>query len=242
MTPRRQALLAEDHPIQQALAVELLHAAGWQVTLAGDGRQAVKLAQPGRFDLVLMDLCMPVLDGLAAARDIRARLGPGLPIVLLSADAPGPVAGAAFDDWLLKPLDLSALHRVLVRWGPSGAVAAPLVAVDGLDLPMALRNLGGQPDSVERLLRRFVQHYRDGLPALREPLAPAGCRPLADACHALRGACVTLGLLPLGRRLAALERRLTAEAVDVPAAGRAARRVNGLLQRTVARLDAALTS
>lgn len=122
---------------------------------------------------------------------------------------------------------------------------APLAAVNGLDLPLALRNLGGQQESVERLLRRFAQQYRDGLPALRAPLTAAGRLPLADSVHGLRGACATLGLLRLARRLAVLERRLRAEvagADDAAVVGRVARRLQGELQRTAARLDAALTS
>lgn len=122
---------------------------------------------------------------------------------------------------------------------------ALLAAVNGLDLPLALRNLGGQQEAVERLLGRFAQQYRDGLPALRAPLTAAGRLPLADSVHGLRGACATLGLLALERRLAVLERRLRAEvarADDLAAVARAARRVQGLLRRTVARLDAALTS
>lgn len=242
MNPPRRALLAEDHAIQQVVALELLHAAGWETTLAGDGREAVDLAQPGRFDLVLMDLRMPVLDGAAAAGRIRDRLGPALPIVALSADAPGAVVGSVFDDWLAKPLEWAALCRVLRRWGPAREAAAPLAVVGGLDLPLALRNLGGQSASVERLLRRFVQQYRDGLPALRGPLTPAERLPRADSVHALRGACATLGLLPLARRLAVLEGRLRDDADDLAAVARAAQRVNGLLRRTVARLAAALTS
>lgn len=109
-------LLAEDNEINQAVAIEILTRAGYGCTVVGDGQQALDAVQSRRFDLVLMDCQMPVLDGLAATRAIRDREESGtapyrgrIPIIALTANAMGgereKCLAHGMTDYLTKPLD-----------------------------------------------------------------------------------------------------------------------------------------
>ena len=122
-------LLAEDNPVNQMLVAEVLRRAGHAVEVVEDGAAAVALAAEGRFDIVLMDVQMPGMDGLAAARRIRALPGAAgaLPIVALTAhvqqqDAERCLA-AGMNDHLTKPLDLPTLLACVDRWTGRAAVA-----------------------------------------------------------------------------------------------------------------------
>ena len=113
-------LVAEDNPISREVATALLEAAGLVVTVADDGARAVELALPGAFDLILMDMQMPVLDGLSATRAIRLQLGEGVPIVAMTANAFGDDVAACLasgmNDFLTKPVDVPKLHACLLKW------------------------------------------------------------------------------------------------------------------------------
>jgi signal transduction histidine kinase/CheY-like chemotaxis protein len=116
--PPLRVLLAEDNAVNQALGLRLLAKLGLQVTLAVDGAEAVKKASEAEFDVVLMDLQMPQLDGLAATRAIRQLALPSQPlIVALTANAFSSDREACFaagmDDFLTKPLRLDALRSLL---------------------------------------------------------------------------------------------------------------------------------
>ena len=129
-------LVAEDDEDNRDILRTLLALRGFDVVEAADGQQAVELARTARPDLILMDLKMPVMNGLAAARAIRQRPEPHLravPIVALSAYHPsqhGAVASAAgCDDYVLKPIDYGRLEAVidgLLKRADAGNVAEPL--------------------------------------------------------------------------------------------------------------------
>ncbi len=108
-------LLAEDNPINQKLAVTLLSRAGHRVEVVADGLAAVRAAQAGSYDVVLMDMQMPELDGVGAARAIRAAEAPGarLPIIALTANAfeedRDACLAAGMDGFLSKPIQREAL-------------------------------------------------------------------------------------------------------------------------------------
>ena len=117
------ALLADDNPLNREVGAGLLQALGLQVHTAVDGADAVRKAQSRRYDLVLMDLQMPVLDGLAATRVLRESPGlHSLPVIALTAntsdDDRQACQAAGMDDFLAKPVDLRVLADTLVRWLP----------------------------------------------------------------------------------------------------------------------------
>jgi CheY-like chemotaxis protein len=121
---RLKILLAEDHPINQLFMQSVLADAKHEVTPVTDGRQAVDAASRGDFDVVLMDVQMPKLDGVQATREIRALPGPerGVPIIALTADAMSGARetylAAGMNDYLSKPIDpdvlLAKLDEIVV--------------------------------------------------------------------------------------------------------------------------------
>lgn len=112
--PTTNVLVAEDNPLNFELVRDLLDARGYAVEWAKDGEEALALARTGRFELLLLDLHMPRLDGLEVIRAIRAEPPPrDLKVIALTADAMVGVReelfAAGVDGYLSKPLDLTAL-------------------------------------------------------------------------------------------------------------------------------------
>jgi signal transduction histidine kinase/DNA-binding response OmpR family regulator/type II secretory pathway pseudopilin PulG len=245
----QRLLLAEDNPINQEVALALLRAADLVVETADDGAQAVALAGSRHYDLVLMDVQMPVLDGLQACREIRRQCGPSLPVLAMTANAFGEdrtaCLAAGMNDHIAKPVEAQTLYACLLRWLPlpsavpatapaaeappltdAGLLARRLGSVAGLDLPLGLRRLGGNTALLWRSLGRFAHHYRDGEPRLRREAGPDAAATLADwrtASHAVRGACAGLGCQHLADELQAFEQTLTDDVrLDAAAAHAAA--------------------
>jgi signal transduction histidine kinase/DNA-binding response OmpR family regulator len=115
----RRVLLAEDNKVNQVVAKRMLEKVGAVVTVAENGKEAVELAIGGKFDLILMDCQMPVMDGYEAAKELR-KLGNIIPVVAMTANA---LAGdrrrcldAGMDDYLSKPVKQDKLGRVLAKW------------------------------------------------------------------------------------------------------------------------------
>jgi len=115
-------LLVEDHPVNQMLTIQLLKKWGHTVTLAQNGQEAVDLFPTAAWDLVFMDMQMPVMGGLDATRLIREREPPGqhTPIVAMTANARGEdrdrCLEAGMDDHLSKPIDVPTLHRLVAHY------------------------------------------------------------------------------------------------------------------------------
>jgi signal transduction histidine kinase/DNA-binding response OmpR family regulator len=126
-----RVLLAEDNPVNQAVALGMLEALGLTVDIADNGRQAIDRVAADRYDLVLMDCQMPEMDGFAATAEIRRReqeSGAHLPIVALTANAIDGdreiCIAAGMDDYLAKPFTGEQLRVLVVRWLRPEQVAA----------------------------------------------------------------------------------------------------------------------
>jgi two-component system sensor histidine kinase/response regulator len=123
-------LVAEDNVINQEVAVSLLEIAGLVVDVADNGRQAVDKARRDRYDLILMDMQMPEMDGLGATRQLRADPGAsrGTPIIAMTANAFGEdraaCLAAGMNDHVSKPVSPAALYATLMRWLPVRAASA----------------------------------------------------------------------------------------------------------------------
>jgi CheY-like chemotaxis protein len=121
-----QILLVEDHPVNQKLATVLLHRQGFAVDLAENGEQAVLAAAQRAYALILMDMQMPVMDGLEATRRIRTASGPNqhIPIIALTANAmqadKDACRSAGMNEVLTKPLNREHLAVCLNKWANGG--------------------------------------------------------------------------------------------------------------------------
>ncbi len=129
----RRILLAEDNPVNQEVAVSLLECVGLWVTTANDGEEAIARVESEHFDLVLMDMQMPRVDGLEAARAIRAGQH-GLPIIAMTANAFAEDRQACMDagmnDHLAKPFQPEAMYALLLKWlPPRDPASSPLAGL-----------------------------------------------------------------------------------------------------------------
>jgi len=235
-----RVLLAEDNEINQEIAVELLQRVGVGVTVAVNGEDAVLKASTQDFDLVLMDMQMPVLDGLDAARAIRSRPElAGLPIIAMTANVLEADVRrcheAGMNDHIGKPIDVAELYRRLALWAPTdraGAVEAvgttsrPLpgpVAVDlplalsGIDLRCGLELMGGDRSLYRKLLVKFAGTQAQAGEQLLSAMT-AGDRDTARRlAHTLKGLAANLGAQSLRDAAAVLEDRLTPGQADAVA-------------------------
>ena len=119
---RLRVLLVEDNIVNQQLALALLKRLGWTASLAGNGFAAILARERGNFGLVLMDVQMPVMDGLVATKEIRRRLPRECQPAIIAFTAntlPGDrekCLAAGMDDYLGKPIDPAELSAKLERW------------------------------------------------------------------------------------------------------------------------------
>ncbi len=213
--PRRRRLegmrilLVEDNAVNRQVARELLESEGAQVALAEDGREGVQALLGGERlpDAVLMDMQMPVMDGLEATRQIRRALGATLPIIAMTANAGADdrarCLDAGMNEHLGKPIDLEALVHTLRPELPA-ATRAPGESV----LRAVLARFGNDAAIYLRSLDAFLPDAAKLADQARAALARGEHGAAAAAIHSLKGAGATVGAAELAERLAAIERRL----------------------------------
>jgi len=184
-----RVLVAEDNRINQMLVTKLLEREGHQTEVAQNGIEALAAVRRSRFDVVLMDVQMPEMDGPAATAAIRALPGPAgrIPIIALTANAlvgdRERYLAAGMDDYVAKPLDPARLTEVLAR--VMGAAPALPPAAEGFD-PGKLRELGAlvERGAFRAMLTALPDELARAAQAIRAAADPAGRR---GAAHALRG-------------------------------------------------------
>jgi CheY-like chemotaxis protein len=195
--PALRVLIAEDNAVNQEVFTLLLRKTGCEVELAGTGAEAVSAVERGRFDLVLMDLQMPEMDGLRAARLIRARekvQGGRVPIVAVTANAlqgeRERCLAAGMDGYLAKPVrgpELLGLIDELLGAGAAPGAPAPAAGAGGPPWLAALASAGFGVEEARKLARTFLDTAPARLARLRQAVDdrdPAGVHRTA---HLLKG-------------------------------------------------------
>jgi PAS domain S-box-containing protein len=220
-----RVLLVEDNPINRELAAELLHRVGIEVSIAEHGAQALDILARERFDGVLMDCQMPVLDGYSATRALRAQPAlRDLPVIAMTANAMigerERAIAAGMNDHIAKPINVERLYGTLAHWlrpalppaSVEASVEAPAAQTDVTSAPLRIDRRAGLAfaDGNEALYRRLLGMFRplcfDLLARLNAAPASGDHKALRDLCHTLKGSAASVGAVPLQRAAEALER------------------------------------
>ena len=237
-----RVLLVEDNVINQQVAKELLIGVGVEVEVASNGEQAVIMVEDAVYDVVLMDIQMPVLDGIQATQQIRrTKSAEQLPIIAMTAHA---MAGdrerslkAGMNDHVTKPIDPVMLFESLLRWVPprndgSGISADSATSgflnsvqyaeemfsnLESIDWHAGLRRVGGNYRLYSQLLHQFAQDYANGAEEI-ERLFSKGARDAAlHLAHALQGVAGNLGVSDAQKHAREVEQGIREGVLDLTA-------------------------
>ncbi len=214
-------LLTEDNEINQQIAVELLEGAGAQVQIANNGQEAVEKVAQSVFDVVLMDLQMPVMDGFQATAKIRSdpRFA-RLPIIAMTAHATveerQKCLNAGMDDHISKPIDPVTMFETIgkhYRPAPAGKQEAPKPAstkpqpsvpspevlsdLPGIDVALGLKRVAGNRKLYLKLLRDFHRDYPAAVGTIEEAIAGKRDEEALRLSHTLKGVSGSLGAMDL---------------------------------------------
>ena len=221
-------LLVEDNEINQELAVELLESEGVNVTVVNNGQKALDILKNTRFDGVLMDCQMPVMDGYEATRQIRMQQQYcALPVIAMTANVmfadKDKVLQAGMNDHIGKPIDVDAMFITLAKWikreatesdetAPESIVSneEPQETVDlpklvGIDTATGLNNTQGNTKLYRKLLVMFRDNQSDFEAAFHQAQSDEDPHAATRAAHSLNGVAGTIGAKSVQEAARALE-------------------------------------
>jgi ABC-type amino acid transport substrate-binding protein/DNA-binding response OmpR family regulator len=218
-----QVLLVEDNPVNQQVAQEILSQMGIEVETVGNGLEAIDALRGRDYDLVLMDIQMPEMDGYETTRRIRAETRyEKLPVIAMTAHAMSGererCLAAGMNEHIPKPIDPVQLFTVLSRWLKSADQAPRRVAVaddevlseelPGIDLRWGLERIGGNKRLFFKLLREFAANHRDAIETIEQRLADGNREDARRELHTLKGVAGNIGARILQQEAGNLEQLL----------------------------------
>jgi signal transduction histidine kinase/CheY-like chemotaxis protein/HAMP domain-containing protein len=235
-----RVLLVEDNELNREVAFGLLEDAHLSLDTAENGQIAIQKIDHQKYDLVLMDMQMPVMDGVTATKAIRSnRRFQSLPIVGMTANAMDrdrqTCLEAGMNDYLTKPIDPDKLFDALLRWiaprvSPAAAAQSPISTrplypvagpdppvLSGIDTAAALKRTGGNLQRYESLLRRFAESQAKVVDDIRAAMDAKDDSTARRLAHSLKGAAANLGLSALAEVAARAESALESNQ-DIPLA------------------------
>ena len=247
-------LLVEDNVVNQQVATELLEQAQLLVTVANNGLEAVEQVKAESFDVVLMDIQMPVMDGYMATREIRTNPDfAELPIIAMTANAMvgdrEKCLDAGMNDHVAKPIDPKDMFSALSKWIKPGerevppelqqgmketeiSSAEPPLELPGFDLKRAIARIGGSVKAYRKTLVKVVETETDAVDRIRVALKENDQEAAVRAAHTLRGVAGNIGATTLQASAAELEAELLKNEGVVP---------DALLEMTKQSLDEAMS-
>ncbi|MCU6496372.1 PAS domain S-box protein [Rugamonas sp. A1-17] len=219
-------LLVEDNTFNQQIALEMLEEVGSSVCLAANGMEALELLRQTAFDCVLMDVQMPLMDGLETTRRIRA--DPSLAdmrVLAMTATATNEdrvrCIEAGMDDFISKPIQPALMYQTIANWLPERGEAAPREAPAApprpafkatlggdpavIDLSILAKLLGYHPHKVRKFAFKFLHNAQDGLAQMERALQKGDLAAVRELGHRLKSPARTVGALGMGELMLQLE-------------------------------------
>jgi CheY-like chemotaxis protein len=229
-------LLVEDNEINQQVASELLRQAQFHVDIANHGQEAIDMLESGRYDCVLMDVQMPVKDGLTATAEIREdERFKDLPILAMTANATAEdrarCEASGMNDHVAKPIVPRVLFETLLNRIPHGerdlpdlpdadpagdGAAEALPEIPGIDTLAGVQRVGGNIETYRKLLQKFADNQAHALDAIRTAIASNDGELSVRLAHTLKGVSGSVGADAVQRAAAKLELALKGAPVELP--------------------------
>ena len=229
-------LLVEDNKINQQVAGELLDNVGLNVDIANNGLEAVEAVKHKSYDVVLMDLQMPKMDGFEATEAIRSQEEfNDLPILAMTANAmvsdKEHCLAVGMNDHISKPIDPDTLFKTLVKWIPkkdrsSQSKGTPSTnqankekdafpeSIEGIDIESGLKHIAGNKKLYLKLLKDFHTDHADDMSSIKEAIASSDLTLCERLTHTIKGVASTVGAEALQKSAAVLESQSKNREID----------------------------
>ncbi|MGM0501953.1 MAG: response regulator, partial [Bacillota bacterium] len=219
-----KVLVAEDNKINQEIAVEILKKANIEVVIAENGQEALKQLKDNDFDLVLMDIQMPQMDGYEATVKIRQELElDDLPIIAMTADAmkgdKDKALSLGLDDYITKPIDLNSFFATIQKWLSlkkdillddksqfnTDFLEEQLTDLTAFDLQLALKRVNNNYEVYRNILINFYDEYKDVEQEIKKLYKNNNLEELKKIVHSLKGVAGNIGAAQLHQSLINLD-------------------------------------
>jgi len=207
---RLNILVAEDNPVNQKLVTKILERRGYMVIVVDNGKEVLEALKTGRFDLILMDIQMPEMDGFESTAIIREQeenSGVHIPIIAMTAHAmrgdQDRCLAAGMDDYVSKPIDRELMFAAIER-SVSGVMEDKATVVDKpeaeepplkpMDFESALQRFEGDSEFLDELTQEFLQYVQSELGSLRGAVEEGNTGEVERLAHGIKGAAANLDM------------------------------------------------